>query len=874
MNSGEDCKMYMDDPIKHIECIKNEYMSSPKRTLDALSSSLKNIERNFPKYNSYLAEFIQNADDVGSRNIVIRLYEDRLEIYNDGREFSFEDVESICSIGNSYKNKEHHIGYMGVGFKSVFLISNAPEIHSGEYHFKFDKSEFPDENKVPWQIIPIWVNDKVDLGGYSTLFIIPFKIKGLSKKISEEIKNDISSRLLLFVNNIEKIEIQDEIKKTSLIFSKENLEKKDEFSIYRLKEPISEDNKEDHTNWVVFGMEYEIPEHVKNDYNTKLWDRSDIKKREIRVAFKLDDDFNLVPEESGTAHMGVFSFLPLKEVESGLNFLVHGDFLTNEGRSDINRDAEWNKYIIKKIEELIKNVVIPNFKTNEKWIKKCTKVLCSNAQGHILFNELRDKINEYVKTERCMVVYTQHDGKISYEFANPEDVVGISYSEKLNRWEEIFEVKDLVDYVSTLDEIKKLLLFDIEIGDCINMEVISMGFNAQQIYDGLLNYMKFEANRKNIDFFKRIYKAMYNILDGYKTKNGIPNKYKNKRHEFVLTSEWELVKHSEVYIDCDNIISKYNQSELVNVIKSNIKVIHTGLCGDSDIISLFKDLFEIENLTEEEIENIVRTKKNEDWLKQITKEVKQITKEDWENFEENKKIETTRKIFNLMCENKLNLDLDIVKNYITLKANDGKWHKPEYLVLPKRYNPDHNLEEIYKAGLYDGDLQFLSEEYLSLSEEVKKISNFMKKLGVDSLTQERSVSERIGILTTLKYEKENKRDAHEIGHSEEKTKKHYDVESKDHSGTEKRCIEVKSSKNDAPITFHKKEFDFLFGDDGNSNCVKYIYVVFEPLKNPTLYIFPISHVKEGINIKDISISFKDLKKSKNVDVWYPLHYKR
>jgi len=48
-------------------------------------------------------------------------------------------VRALCDVGNS--TKQHKVGYIGqkgIGFKSVFKVTNAAEIHSGGFHIKFD----------------------------------------------------------------------------------------------------------------------------------------------------------------------------------------------------------------------------------------------------------------------------------------------------------------------------------------------------------------------------------------------------------------------------------------------------------------------------------------------------------------------------------------------------------------------------------------------------------------------------------------------------------------------------------------------------------------------------------------------------------------
>ncbi len=81
-------------------------------------------------------EFIQNADDAGASRILIEILADRILILNNGTEFAAKDVASLCKVGLSSKRSGDYIGYLGVGFKSVFLISDKVAVTSGEYRLQ------------------------------------------------------------------------------------------------------------------------------------------------------------------------------------------------------------------------------------------------------------------------------------------------------------------------------------------------------------------------------------------------------------------------------------------------------------------------------------------------------------------------------------------------------------------------------------------------------------------------------------------------------------------------------------------------------------------------------------------------------------------
>lgn len=146
-----------------IDEISNNYLHTNEQTLSALSGSLKLVKKMFPRYSSFIMEFIQNADDVGSSIISISLDEEKVVIKNDGRTFNEKDIRSLCSIGESTKSIEDYIGYLGIGFKSIYLISNSVEIRSNRYSFAFKKDRWDNTEKLPWQILPFWIEDSETL---------------------------------------------------------------------------------------------------------------------------------------------------------------------------------------------------------------------------------------------------------------------------------------------------------------------------------------------------------------------------------------------------------------------------------------------------------------------------------------------------------------------------------------------------------------------------------------------------------------------------------------------------------------------------------------------------------------------------------------
>ena len=90
----------------------------------------------------FLAELLQNANDqavksdIGETSVSIVRTHDCIGISNRGDPFDQDGVRSITSIGLSPKDPSELIGNKGVGFKSVFQISDSPEIYYMIIHWK------------------------------------------------------------------------------------------------------------------------------------------------------------------------------------------------------------------------------------------------------------------------------------------------------------------------------------------------------------------------------------------------------------------------------------------------------------------------------------------------------------------------------------------------------------------------------------------------------------------------------------------------------------------------------------------------------------------------------------------------------------------
>ena len=153
----------------------------------------------------FIFELLQNAEDAlrergsewqGPRAVSFNLTKNELRFNHFGRPFNEADVRGICEIGESAKADDlTAIGRFGIGFKSVYAITDRPEIHSGPEDFAIEK-----------YVLPVAV-PTIERGVDDTVFLLPLKSNG------ESTYDDIATGLiglgassLLFLRQIDEVQ--------------------------------------------------------------------------------------------------------------------------------------------------------------------------------------------------------------------------------------------------------------------------------------------------------------------------------------------------------------------------------------------------------------------------------------------------------------------------------------------------------------------------------------------------------------------------------------------------------------------------------------------------------------------------------------------
>jgi len=273
----------------------------------------------------FIYEILQNAEDAKATEISFTLFNDRLEIKHNGKEFDFDDVDGITGIGISTKKDDiNSIGKFGVGFKSVFAITQTPIIHSGEFHFEI--KDF---------VIPSLIDNN---GIKETLIILPFNHPSRNKEEVFEIVNkkleSIGLKTLLFLKNVKEIKWQTPDK--SGHYYKESNDYQNFDNVYRVSIISKIEQEEDFEKFLVIKKPIKI-----ETYNLTV---------EIAYRIGTDEAGKEIIEKEKDSKLIVF--FPTEKV-TYLNFLIQAPYKTTPNRENIPLDDDQNQYLIEETANLV-----------------------------------------------------------------------------------------------------------------------------------------------------------------------------------------------------------------------------------------------------------------------------------------------------------------------------------------------------------------------------------------------------------------------------------------------------------------------------------------------------------------------------------------
>lgn len=523
---------------------------------------LKRLESEFASPKHWVLEFLQNSEDAAKDNpngrISIRLTNGALWILNNGKVFDQEDFAAICDVRSRKLPSLGFRGYIGVGFKSIFRITDRVDVHSGSLHFTFNRdwNEQERQNKPitdwPWEILPR-LTDPVPLPeGFTTGFHIPFgSVDTLTHQEVDELRQFLNSgfpkEAILLLKYIKSIDV--ETPQTKFTITKQALESATlavqaiqnnpvpgeqaaspvSRDIVLIKKQTDELPYPDEAKYLVFRRDVQIAPDVRADRETERVRRDDIKEREIGLVFSLDSSDNVRPLEGKLA--GVYSFLPLEGEQTGLPFGIFGDFIPHTSRDQINYGVRWNHFMCDVLVTLLEDVISHYIsKLDKKWLGYPAELL-----GKLQWSPLSGSSKEF--WDRKMRIPLESFLENGTLYPDSDDALG--------------KLTDLVIPDSQLLDLLGKQLLELALGKKIANPSIAHGLinrvDKVDVYSILFRPEVLETLKSHSGKLPQLYGLIGTLSDYYirgREKRDLPLRYV----DFVLADDNQFHSPSEVML--------------------------------------------------------------------------------------------------------------------------------------------------------------------------------------------------------------------------------------------------------------------------------------------------------------------------------------
>ena len=317
----------------------------------------KMLDSALPSPWMYVYELTQNALDAGARCVSWQPDDGGVLFQHDGHKALDEShVRGIASLGASTKGLDA-VGFMGIGFKSVFARFHEARVSGFGWGFRFD---IPVRGgalgiRVPeWfsTLLPRWDdNSPVVDEGYTTAFLLR-RPADRDRSLAEDFEklaslNDPTPLAVLAIRGLRHMRIG-----------------KESWNLTFVDGTVAVCHSESDTvaRWRTFISNYRPPDaamrrflRARQEYQDQTDDRGRRIQRAVVGLLPLDEDGRPQPPTQGR----VYSTLPT-QTPNPLGFHIQADWLVNIGRQEIrevNGDP-WQEAIVRRVPDLVRQILL------------------------------------------------------------------------------------------------------------------------------------------------------------------------------------------------------------------------------------------------------------------------------------------------------------------------------------------------------------------------------------------------------------------------------------------------------------------------------------------------------------------------------------
>ena len=483
--------------------------------LKSIASSEKYLQQAYE--GRYLFELIQNVRDANKifnsiGSVFIELEDGLLIISNTGAPFNEKGINSITTIGDSPKDSQDFIGFKGIGFKSVYEISETPIVTTEWGSVLFDKEKtrqllngrkFKNRN-IPLFFIPHFSSDRLSneelQNKIVTKILLPLKSKVTKDSIVKAF-DVIGVHQILLLGCLKNIKLS----------HKENISEFD----------ITEDNKSGH---VVIRKNEEIhrfkhfkpsekiiiPKHIIDELEDK---EKEIFEKEPFVDISVVFDINEKGKISENKKSKLYLFYPL-EITSGFNFIIHSYFIVNPERKAL-RNSPLNKFILESIADYLSSEWLVIAKKQHRANFLDFLAFERNEEAPIL-NHLYDRLVKNISNQKILY------DKITKRFYRTDEIILADGFDKELFPDNMLNNKRLI-YVSnskTRDWLKT------------EFKIEYLSYNS--IAENIEKECQRQKRKNNLSYFEHLYKYLVEHDD-----------LNLKGKKVLLTSKMKLLSNEE-----------------------------------------------------------------------------------------------------------------------------------------------------------------------------------------------------------------------------------------------------------------------------------------------------------------------------------------
>lgn len=318
---------------------------------------------------TYVYELTQNAVDAGARCVVWRIDGDAVVFQHDGdARLDKRHVRGIASLGASTKGLTA-VGFMGVGFKSVFARFRRARISGFGWRFKFDvgtRRGDLDSSVTQWfdTLRPLWDEEGPNPDdGYSTAFRLERPV-ALPRPVAEDIErlaspDDPTPLAVLALRGLKQVRVGGVIWNLAVDDGVVEVRCSERETVWRWKSFVSRYRPDDDAMRRFLEVRQETQDHVGYDGRRV--------EREVVGLLPLDNDRLPNPPNHGR----VYATLPTP-VQVPFRFHVQADWLVDVDRQSLREvDGDpWQEAIVRQVPEIVRKLLLWFRETSEASMKQ------------------------------------------------------------------------------------------------------------------------------------------------------------------------------------------------------------------------------------------------------------------------------------------------------------------------------------------------------------------------------------------------------------------------------------------------------------------------------------------------------------------------